>query len=109
MESGAGVNFHCQQIDTNYSNPFTSNNMKHDKERVIELSSSLLALGKVQETISRTFRDLREEMIPMYASTIMERADAVKRVHQIMDPVENELISIVMFNTANITNELNRK
>ena len=59
---------------------------------LIELSSSLLALGKVQETISRTFRDLCEEMIPMYASTIMERADAVKRVHQITDLVEKLLL-----------------
>ena len=40
------------------------NEISHEKERVIELSTSL-ALGNVREGLKRAFRSVREEMIPL--------------------------------------------
>ena len=81
--------------------------LSHEKVRVIELSTSII-LDHLQETTRETFRRLREEMIPLYTSSNLERVDAYNRVRQTIDPFETELISLLMNKTTRITEELKR-
>ena len=47
------------------------NEISHEKEHVIELSTSM-ALGRVQDAVKQAFRNVREEMIPLNRSTDIE-------------------------------------
>ena len=77
------------------------NEISHEKERVIELSTSL-ALDNVQEGLKRAFRSVREEMIPLYVAAGVERMDAWERIHKVLAPFENELIMMLMTDLMNL-------
>ena len=51
------------------------NEISHEKERVIELSTSI-ALGRVQDAVKQAFRSVRDEMIPLYMTTDIDHRDA---------------------------------
>ena len=87
------------------SNGRIRNEISHEKERVIELSTSL-ALGNVQEVVKRAFRSIREEMIPLYVTANVERMDALDRILNAMAPFENGLLMTLMHDTFNVADEL---
>ena len=51
------------------------NKISHEKERLIELSTSM-ALGRVQGVVKQAFRRLRNEIIPLYMTVDIEHRDA---------------------------------
>ena len=81
------------------------NEISHQTERVIELSTSL-AMGNVQEAVKRALRSVREEMIPLYAAATVERADAWERVCKILTPFEDDLIMTVLRDTFELAHKL---
>ena len=81
------------------------NVVSHEKERVIELSTSM-ALGNVQDAVKRAHRTVRDEMIPLYTAAGVERMDAWERVCKVLAPFENELIMILMHDTFNVADKL---
>ena len=81
------------------------NEISHQTERVIELSTSL-AMGNVQEAVKRALRSVREEMISLYAAASVERADAWERVCKILAPVEDGLIMTVLRDTFDLATAL---
>ena len=81
------------------------NEISHQTERVIELSTSL-AMGNVQEAVKRALRSVREEMIPLYAAASVDRADAWERVCKILAPVEDGLIMTVLRDTFDLATAL---
>ena len=83
------------------------NEISHEKERVIELSTSM-ALGRVQDAVKQAFRSVREEMIPLYMTTDIEHRDAWDRVRRTTEPFENELLMTLMHDTFKVADELKR-
>ena len=81
------------------------NEISHQTERVIELSTSL-AMGNVQEAVKRALRSVREEMIPLYAAASVERADAWERVCNILAPIEDDMIMTMLRDTFDLANKL---
>ena len=81
------------------------NEISHQTERVIELSTSL-AMGNVQEAVKRALRSVREEMIPLYAAASVDRADAWERVCKILAPFEDGLIMTVLRDTFDLATAL---
>ena len=81
------------------------NEISHEKERVLELSTSL-ALGNVQEGLKRAFRSVREEIIHLYVAAGVERMDTWERIHKFLAPFENELIMTLMHDTFNVADKL---
>ena len=67
--------------DVYSSNERIRNEITHEKERVIELSTSM-ALGRVQDAVKQAFRSVREEMIPLYMTTDIDHRDAWERVRK---------------------------
>ena len=61
--------------DVYSSNGPIRNEKSHEKERVIELSLSM-ALGRVQDAVKQAFRNVHEEMIPLYTTMDIEHRDA---------------------------------
>ena len=83
------------------------NEISHEKERVIELSTSM-ALGRVQDAVKQAFRSVREEMIPLYMTTDIDHRDAWERVRKTTEPFENELLMTLMHDTFKVADELKR-
>ena len=83
------------------------NEISHEKERVIELSTSI-ALGRVQDAVKQAFRSVRDEMIPLYMTTDIEHRDAWERVRKTTEPFENELLMTLMHDTFKVADELKR-
>ena len=73
------------------SNGRIRNEIPHEKERVIELST-MMALGRVQDAVKQAFRNVREEMI----------------VRKATEPFENEIMMILMHDTFKVADELKR-
>ena len=65
--------------DVYESNGHIRNEISHEKERVVEISSSM-ALGNVQDAVKRAFRNLVDEMVPLYVSSGVQQMDAWYRV-----------------------------
>ena len=83
------------------------NEISHEKEHVIELSTSM-ALGRVQDAVKQAFRSVRDEMIPLYMTTDIEHRDAWERVRKTTEPFENELLTTLMHDTFKVADELKR-
>ena len=83
------------------------NEISHEKERVIELSTSM-ALGRVQDAVKQAFRSVREEMIPLYMTTDIEHRDAWERVRKTTEPFENQILMTLMHDTFKVADELKR-
>ena len=83
------------------------NEISHEKERVIELSTSM-ALGRVQDAVKQAFRSVRDEMIPLYMATDIEHRDAWERVRKTTEPFENQILMTLMHNTFKVADELKR-
>ena len=83
------------------------NEISHEKERVIELSTSM-ALGRVQDAVKQAFRSVREEMIPLYMTTDIDHRDAWERVRKTTEPFENEVLMTLMHDTFKVADELKR-
>ena len=83
------------------------NEISHEKERVIELSTSM-ALGRVQDAVKQAFRNVRDEMIPLYMTTDIEHRDAWERVRKTTEPFENEILMNLMHDTFKVADELKR-
>jgi len=81
------------------------NEISHQTERVIELSTSL-AMGNVQDAVKRAFYSVREEMIPLYAGACVDRADSWERVSKILAPFEDGLIMTVLRDTFDLAKNL---
>ena len=86
-------------------NGHIQNEISHEKERVIELSISM-ALGRVQDAVKQAVRCIRNEMIPLFMTTNIEPRDAWERVRKTTEPLENELLTILMHNAFNVADEL---
>ena len=103
-----GMETEIEQPEEHYtSSGRIRNEISHEKERVIELSTSI-ALGRVQDAVKQAFRSVRDEMIPLYMTTDIEHRDAWERVRKTTEPFENELIMTLMHNTFKIADELKR-
>ena len=89
------------------SNGRIQNEISHEKERVIELSTSM-ALGRVQDAVKQAFRRVRDEMIPLYMTTNIEHRDAWERVRKTTEPFENEILMTLMHDTFKVADELKR-
>ena len=83
------------------------NEISHEKERVVEISSSM-ALGNVQDAVKRAFRNLVDEMIPLYVASGVEQMDAWYRVRAIVDSFENGLLMTLVQDTFQIADKLKR-
>ena len=83
------------------------NEISHEKERVIMISTSL-ALGNVQDVVKRAFRNVTDEMVPLYVASGMEDMDAWNRVRMITQSFENGLLINLMQDTFKIVDELKR-
>ena len=83
------------------------NEISHEKERVIMISTSL-ALGNVQDAVKCAFRNVVEEMVPLYVASGVERMDAWNRVRMITESFENGLLINLMQDTFKIVDELKR-
>ena len=93
--------------DVYASNGRIRNEISHEKERVIELSTSM-ALGRVQDAVKQAFRNVCEEMIPLYTTTDIEHRDAWERVRKTTEPFENEILMTLMHDTFKVADELKR-
>ena len=78
-----------QWKDVYSGNESIRNELSHGKERVIELSTSM-ALGRVQDAVKKAFRSVRDEMIPLYMTTDIERRDALERARKTTEPFETK-------------------
>ena len=83
------------------------NEISHEKERVIELSTSI-ALGRVQDAVKQAFRSVCDEMIPLYMTTDIEHRDAWERVRKTTEPFENQILMTLMHDTFKVADELKR-
>ena len=81
------------------------NEISHEKERVIELSTSM-ALGRVQDAVKQAFRSVRDEMIPLYMTSNIEHRDAWERVQKTTEPFENEILMTLMHDTFKVADGL---
>ena len=93
--------------DVYESNGHIRNEISHEKERVVEISSSM-ALGNVQDAVKRAFRNLVDEMIPLYVASGVEQMDAWYRVRAIVDSFENGLLMMLVQDTFQIADKLKR-
>ena len=55
-----------------------------------------MALGSVQDAAEQAFRNVREEMIPPYATMDIEHRDTWERVRKTTEPFENEILMTLM-------------
>ena len=93
--------------DVYESNGHIRSEISHEKERVVEISSSM-ALGNVQDAVKRAFRNLVDEMIPLYVASGVEQMDAWYRVRAIVDSFENGLLMTLVQDTFQIADKLKR-
>ena len=93
--------------DVYSSNERIRNEISHEKEHVIELSTSM-ALGRVQDAVKQAFRSVRDEMIPLYMTTDIEHRDAWERVRKTTEPFENQILMTLMHDTFKVADELKR-
>ena len=93
--------------DVYSSNGRIRNEISHEKERVIELSTSM-ALGRVQDAVNQAFRNVPDEMIPLYMTNNIEHRDAWERVRKTTEPFENEIQMSLMHDTFKFADELKR-
>ena len=98
----------CEEAQDVYSsNGRIKNEISHEKERVIELSTSM-ALGRVQDGAKQAFRSVRDEMITLYMTTNIEHRDAWECVRKTTEPFENEILMTLMLDTFKVVDELKR-
>ena len=83
------------------------NKISREKERVVEISTSM-ALGNIQDSVKRSFRNMADEMVPLYETFGAEKMDAWYRVRAITESFENELLMTLMQNTFTIVDDLKR-
>ena len=83
------------------------NEISHKKERVVEISTSM-ALGNIQDSVKRAFRNLVDEMVPLYVSSGFEQMDAWYRVGAMTESFENVLLMTLMQDTFKIADKLKR-
>ena len=83
------------------------NEISHEKERVLEISTSL-ALGNVQDAVKCAFRNMVKEVVPLYVASGVEQMDAWNRVRAVTESFENELLMTLMQDTFKIVVELKR-
>ena len=93
--------------DVYSSNERIRNEITHEKERVIELSTSM-ALGRVQDAVKQAFWSVRDEMIPLYMTIDIENRDAWERVRKTTQPFENQILMTLMHDTFKVADELKR-
>ena len=55
------------------------NEISYEKECVVEISTSM-ALGNIQDSVKHAFRNLFDEMVPLYVASGVEQMDAWYRV-----------------------------
>ena len=84
--------------DVYESNGHIRNEISHEKERVVEISSSM-ALGNVQDAVKRAFRNLVDEMIPLYVASGVEQMDAWYRVCAVLVSFENGILMTLVQHT----------
>ena len=108
VDAGEAMDSAPGEVQDDYSsNGRIRNEISHEKERVIELSTSM-ALGRVQDAVKQAFRNVRDEMIPLYMTTDIEHRDAWERVRKTIEPFENELLMTLMHDTFKVADELKR-
>ena len=83
------------------------NEISCEKECVVEISTSM-ALGNIQDSVKRAFRNLVDEMVPLYVASGVEQMDAWYRVRAKTESFENELLMTLMQNTFTIVNDPKR-
>ena len=83
------------------------NELSREKERVVETSPSM-ALGNIQDSVKRAFRNLVDEMVPLYVASGVEQMDAWYRVRAKTESIENKLLMTLKQNTFTIVDELKR-
>ena len=93
--------------DVNEGDGLVRNELSREKERVVEISTSM-ALGNIQDSVKRAFRNLVDEMVPLYVASGVEQMDAWYRVRAITESFENELLMSLMQDTFTIVDGLKR-
>ena len=88
-------------------NESDGNEISHEKECVVEISTSM-ALGNIQDSVKRAFRNLVDEMVPLYVASGVEQMDAWYRVRAKTESFENELLMTLMQDTFKIAGKLKR-
>ena len=83
------------------------NEISCEKECVVEISTSM-ALGNIQDSVKRAFRNLVDEMVPLYVASGVEQMDAWYRVRAMTESFENELLMTLMQDTFKIAGKLKR-
>ena len=83
------------------------NEISYEKECVVEISTSM-ALGNIQDSVKRAFRNLVDEMVPLYVASGVEQMDAWYRVRAKTESFENELLMTLMQDTFKIAGKLKR-
>ena len=83
------------------------NEISYEKECVVEISTSM-ALGNIQDSVKRAFRNLIDEMVPLYIASEVEQMDAWYRVRATTESFENELLMTLMQDTFKIAGKLKR-
>ena len=83
------------------------NEISCEKECVVEISTSM-ALGNIQDSVKRAFRNLVDEMVPLYVASGVEQMDAWYRVRAKTESFENELLMTLMQDTFKIAGKLKR-
>ena len=104
--TGEALEASLEEVQDVYSSSgHIRNGISHEKERVIELPISM-ALGRVQDAVKQAFRNVHEEMIPLYTTIDIEHRDAWARVRKTTEPFENELLMTLMHDTFKVADEL---
>ena len=93
--------------DVNEGDGLVRNELSREKERVVEISTSM-ALGNIQDSVKRAFRNLVDEMVPLYVASGVEQMDAWYRVRAMTESFENELLMTLMQDTFKIVGKLKR-
>ena len=88
-------------------NESDGNEISHEKECVVEISTSM-ALGNIQDSVKRAFRNLVDEMVPLYVASGVEQMDAWYRVRAKTESFENELLMTLMQDTFKIAGKMKR-
>ena len=88
-------------------NESDGNEISYEKECVVEISTSM-ALGNIQDSVKRAFRNLVDEMVPLYVASGVEQMDAWYRVRAKTESFENELLMTLMQDTFKIAGKLKR-
>ena len=98
-----------EEQDVYSSNGHIRNEISHETERVIELSTSM-ALGCVQDAVKQAFRIVHDRMIPLYMETtdIENMGDAWACARKITEPFENKLLKTLMRDTFKVAGALKR-